>query len=166
MIVRQAAVVCPQHHYSIGNWRGQNLLQLASIYRPTKYPLPVSVTNSALPCLAAPSFVYPLLPPITIHHSYRTTYWRPAKTPQPKIRPATCPQQSLVHPRPLRSTIREFLSQRHPASSPSSVPKAEGQADRMLNIISEIRTPNTSFPESERRTHRISDVREPVTGRL
>ena len=76
------------------------------------------------------------------------------------------PNGPSLTPRPLRSTVREFLSQRHPASSPSSVPKAEGRADRMLNIISEIRTPNTSFPESERRTHRISDVREPVTGRL
>ena len=76
------------------------------------------------------------------------------------------PNGPSLTPRPLRSMVREFLSQRHPASSPSSVPKAEGRADRMLDIISEIQPPNTSIPKSERRTHRISDIREPVTGRL
>ena len=87
------------------------------------------------------------------------------------------PNGPSLTPRPLRSTVREFLSsRRHPASSPSSVPKAGGRSDRMLGIKSEIRTPNTSIPKSERRTHRtpdtpnsrprVSDIREPVTGRL
>ena len=86
------------------------------------------------------------------------------------------PNGPSLTPRPLRSTVREFLSQRHPASSPSSVPKAGGRSDRMLGIKSEIRTPNTSIPKSERRTHRtpdtpnfrprVSDIREPVTRRL
>ena len=65
------------------------------------------------------------------------------------------PNGPLLTPRPLRSTVREFLSQRHPASSPSSDPKAEGRTDHMLDINSKIRTPNTSIPESERRTHQI-----------
>ena len=56
------------------------------------------------------------------------------------------PNGPSLTPRPLRSTVREFLSQRPPASSPSSVPKAEGRTDRMLDINSEIRTPNTSIP--------------------
>ena len=53
------------------------------------------------------------------------------------------PNGPSLTPRPLRSTVREFLSQRHPASSPSSVPKAGGRSDRMLGIKSEIRTPGT-----------------------
>ena len=53
------------------------------------------------------------------------------------------PNGPSLTPRPLRSTVREFLSQRHPASSPSSVPKAGGRSDRMLGIKSEIRTPDT-----------------------
>ena len=68
------------------------------------------------------------------------------------------PNGPSLTPRPLRSTVRGFLSQRHPASSPSSVPKAEGRTDRMLDINSEIRTPNTSIPKSERRTHQTSDT--------
>ena len=68
------------------------------------------------------------------------------------------PNGPSLTPRPLRSTVREFLSsRRHPASSPSSVPKAGGRSDRMLGIKSEIRTPdtpnfrtlNTSIPESD-----------------
>ena len=74
------------------------MLELASIYRPTKYHLPVSVTNSASPCLAAPSSVYPLLPPITIHLPYCTTSRQLAKTPQVEICPAARPQRSLAHP--------------------------------------------------------------------
>ena len=54
------------------------------------------------------------------------------------------PNGPSLTPRPLRSTVREFLSsRRHPASSPSSVPKAGGRSDRMLGIKSEIRTPGT-----------------------
>ena len=54
------------------------------------------------------------------------------------------PNGPSLTPRPLRSTVREFLSsRRHPASSPSSVPKAGGRSDRMLGIKSEIRTPDT-----------------------
>ena len=135
--------MCPRHRYSIGNQRGQNLLELASIYRPTKYHLPVSVTNSTSPCLAAPSSVYPLRLPITIHLPYRTTSRRPAKTPQVEIRPAAHPQRSLAHPQTTPVYGPEFLSQQHPASSPSSVPKAGGRSDRMLGIKSEIRTPDT-----------------------
>ena len=123
------------------------MLELASIYRPTKYHLPVSVTNSASPCLAAPSSVYPLRPPITIHLPYRTTSRRrkPLKLRSALLR---IPNGPSLTPRPLRSTVREFLSQRHPASSPSSVPKAGGRSDRMLGIK----------PESERRTHRTPDT--------
>ena len=53
------------------------------------------------------------------------------------------PNGPSLTPRPLRSTVRGFLSQRHPASSPSSVPKAGGRSDRMLDLNSEIRTPDT-----------------------
>ena len=53
------------------------------------------------------------------------------------------PNGPSLTPRPLRSTVRGILSQRHPASSPSSVPKAGGRSDRMLGIKSEIRTPDT-----------------------
>ena len=71
------------------------------------------------------------------------------------------PNGPSLTPRPLRSTVREFLSQRHPTSSPSSVPKAGGRSDRMLDINSKIRTPDT--PNFR---HRVSGIREPVTGRL
>ena len=72
------------------------------------------------------------------------------------------PNGPSLTPRPLRSTVREFLSsRRHPASSPSSVPKAGGRSDRMLGTKSEIRTPDTPNFRP-----RVSDIREPVTGRL
>ena len=103
------------------------MLELVSVYRPTKYPLHVSVTYSALPCLAAPSFDYPLIPPIAIHHPYCTTCRQPAKTPHAKICPALYPQRSLIHPIPSRSSVRKFLSCPHQASSPRSVPKTARQ---------------------------------------
>ena len=150
MIVRQAAVVCPQHHYSIGNWRGQNLLQLASIYRPTKYPLPVSVTNSALPCLAAPSFVYPLLPPIAIHHPYHTTSRWPAKNPSsqdPSCYVITTVPRSPPDHSGLRSESSYLLGdiRLHPR-----VPFRKQEADPTECW--------TSIPKSERRTHQTPDT--------
>ena len=77
------------------------------------------------------------------------------------------PNGPSLTPRPLRSTVREFLSQRHPASSPSSVPKAGGRSDRMLGIKSEIRTPDTpNAGYTERRIHRISDLEFPTSENL
>ena len=65
------------------------------------------------------------------------------------------PNGPSLTPRPLRSTVREFLSQRHPASSPSSVPKAGGRSDQMPNA-----------GHTERRIHRISDLEFPTSGNL
>ena len=71
------------------------------------------------------------------------------------------PNGPSLTPRPLRSTVREFLSQRHPASSPSSVPKAGGRSDRMLGIKSEIRTPDT--PNAGYTEFPTSNFRHPRT---
>ena len=58
-------------------------------------------------------------------------------------------QDPSLDPMRVLQRSKRFLSQRHPASSPSSVPKAEGQTDRMLDIHSEIQTLNTPIPKSE-----------------
>ena len=71
------------------------------------------------------------------------------------------PNGPSLTPRPLRSTVREFLSQRHPASSPSSVPKAGGRSDRMLDLNSEIRTPDT--PNAGHTEFPTSSFRHPGT---
>ena len=71
------------------------------------------------------------------------------------------PNGPSLTPRQLRSTVREFLSQRHPASSPSSVPKAGGRSDRMLGINSEIRTPDT--PNAGHTEFPTSSFRHPGT---
>ena len=71
------------------------------------------------------------------------------------------PNGPSLTPRPLRSTVREFLSQRHPASSPSSVPKAGSRSDRMLGIKSEIRTPDT--PNAGYTEFPTSNFRHPRT---
>ena len=123
------------------------MLELASIYRPTKYHLPVSVTNSASPCLAAPSSVYPLRLPITIHLSYRTTSRRPAKTPQVEIRPAAHPQWSLAHPQ-----ATPVYGPRVPISTTSGlIPEFRSESRRPIrpNAGHQIRNPNaghTEFP--------------------
>ena len=123
------------------------MLELASIYRPTKYHLPVSVTNSASPCLAAPSSVYPLRLPITIHLSYRTTSRRPAKTPQVEIRPAAHPQRSLAHPQ-----ATPVYGPRVPISTTSGfIPEFRSESRRPIrpNAGHQIRNPNaghTEFP--------------------
>ena len=130
------------------------MLELASIYRPTKYHLPVSVTNSASPCLAAPSSVYPLRLPITIHLSYRTTSRRPAKTPQVEIRPAAHPQRSLAHPQ-----ATPVYGPRVPISTTSGfIPEFRSESRRPIrpNAGHQIRNPNAGH--TERRTHRISDI--------
>ena len=143
--------MCPRHRYSIGNQRGQNLLELASIYRPTKYHLPVSVTNSASPCLAAPSSVYPLRLPITIHLSYRTTSRRPAKTPQVEIRPAAHPQRSLAHPQ-----ATPVYGPRVPIFSATSgfIPEFRSESRRPIrpNAGHQIRNPNAEHIHSQIRT--------------
>ena len=109
------------------------MLELVSVYMLTKYPLPVSVTNSALPCLATPSFVYPFIPPITIHHSYCTTCWQPAKplmprsvlpripndplfTPgQPGLRSeGSYPDAKLLHQDPFQKPNAKHAEHRHP----------------------------------------------------
>ena len=74
------------------------------------------------------------------------------------------PNGPSLTPRPLRSTVRGFLSQRHPASSPSSVPKAGGRSDRMLGIKSEIRTPDT--PNAGYTEFPTSNFRHPGTRHL
>ena len=126
------------------------MLELASIYRPTKYHLPVSVTNSASPCLAAPSSVYPLRLPITIHLSYRTTSRRPAKTPQVEIRPAAHPQRSLAHPQ-----ATPVYGPRVPIFSATSgfIPEFRSESRRPIrpNAGPQFRNPNaghTEFPTS------------------
>ena len=132
---------------------GKYFLELASIYRPTKYHLPVSVTNPASPCLAAPSSVYPLRLPITIHLPYRTTSRQPAKTPQVEIRPAAHPQRSLAHPQttpfygprvPI-STTSGFIPEFHSESRRPSRPNAEHhfRNPNAKHILSRIRTPDT-----------------------
>ena len=74
------------------------------------------------------------------------------------------PNGPSLTPRPLRSTVREFLSsRRHPASSPSSVPEAGGRSDRM-NAGHQIRNPNAGH--TERRIHRISDLEFLTSGNL
>ena len=154
--------MCPRHRYSIGNQRGKNLLELASIYRPTKYHLPVSVTNSASPCLAAPSSIYPLLPPITICLPYRTTSRRPAKTPQVEIRPAARPQRSLAHPQ-----TTPVYGPRVPISTTSGfIPEFRSESRRPIrpNAGHQIRNPNAGH--TERRIHRIPDLEFPTSGNL
>ena len=136
------------------------MLELASIYRPTKYHLPVSVTNSASPCLAAPSSVYPLRLPITIHLSYRTTSRRPAKTPQVEIRPAAHPQRSLAHPQ-----ATPVYGPRVPISTTSGfIPEFRSESRRPIRPNAERRTHRT--PDTPNFRPRVSDIREPVTGRL
>ena len=145
------------------------MLQLASIYRPTKYHLPVSVTNSASPCLAAPSSVYPLRLPITIHLPYRTTSRRPAKTPQVEIRPAAHPQRSFTHPQttpvygprvPISTTsgfIPEFRSESRRPNRPNA--GHQFQNPNAEHIHSQIRTPDTpnaghtKFPDTPNFRH-------------
>ena len=119
------------------------MLELASIYRPTKYHLPVSVTNSASPCLAAPSSVYPLRLPITIHLSYRTTSRRPAKTPQVEIRPAAHPQRSLAHPQ-----TTPVYGPRVPISTTSDfIPEFRSESRRPIrpNAGHQFRNPNAGI---------------------
>ena len=138
------------------------MLELASIYRPTKYHLPVSVTNSASPCLAAPSSVYPLRLPITIHLPYRTTSRRPAKTPQVEIRPAAHPQRSLAHPQ-----ATPVYGPRVPISTTSGfIPEFRSESRRPIrpNAGHQIRNPNAGH--TERRAHRISDIEFPTSGNL
>ena len=137
------------------------MLFLASIYRPTKYHLPVSVTNSASPCLAAPSSVYPLRlqSQFTFHIvPLLGDRRKPLKWTSVLLR---IPNGTSLTPRPLRSTVREFLSQQHPTSSPSSVPKAGGRSDRMLDINSKIRTPDT--PNTGHTEFPTSSFRHPGT---
>ena len=137
--------------------------ELASIYRPTKYHLPVSVTNSASPCLAAPSSVYPLRLPITIHLSYRTTSRRPATTPQVEIRPAAHPQRSLAHPQ-----ATPVYGPRVPIFSATSgfIPEFRSESRRPIrpNAGHQIRNPNAGH--TERRIHRISDLEFPTSENL
>ena len=57
------------------------------------------------------------------------------------------PNGPSLTPRPLRSTVREFLSQ-------GSDPKAEGQTDRMPDINSEIRTLDIPEGRHPRACHR------------
>ena len=125
------------------------MLELASIYSPTKYYLPVSVTNSASPCLAAPSSVYPLCPPITIHLPYRTTSRRLAKTPQVEIRPAAHPPRFLAHPQ-----TTPVYGPRVPISTSSDfIPEFRSESRRPIrpNAGHQFRNPNarhTEFPTS------------------
>ena len=137
------------------------MFELATIYRLTKYPLPVSVKNSTLPCLAAPSFVYPFS-----HQLQFTIHIVPLLDGRQKpLKPGSIllhvPNGPLLTPRPLRSTVREFLSQRHPTSSPSSVPKAGGRSGRMLDINSEIQMPDT--PNAGHTEFPTSSFRHPGT---
>ena len=138
------------------------MLELASIYRPTKYHLPVSVTNSASPCLAAPSSVYPLRPPITIHLPYCTTSRRPAKTPQVEICPAAHPQRSLAHPQ-----TTPVYGPRIPISMTSGfIPEfcSESRRPNRPNAGHQFRNPNAG--PTKRRTHRISNIEFPTSGNL
>ena len=137
------------------------MLELASIYRPTKYHLPVSVTNSASPCLAAPSSVYPLRLPITIHLSYRTTSRRPAKTPQVEIHPAAHPQRSLAHPQ-----TTSVYGPRVPISTTSGfIPefRSESRRPNRPNAGHQFRNSNTKHIHSQIQTPDTPNFRHPGT---
>ena len=137
------------------------MLELASIYRLTKYHLPVSVTNSASPCLATPSSVYPLLHPITIHLPYRTTSWRPAKTPHVEIRPAAHPQRSLTHPQ-----ATPVYGPRVPISTTSGfIPKfrSESRRPNRPNAGHQFQNPNAEHIHSQIRTPDTPNFRHPGT---
>ena len=85
--------------------------------------------------------------------------WR--KPLKPRSALPRVPNSPSLTPRPLRSTVQEFLSQQHPASPPSSDPKAEGRTDRMLDINSEIQTPDT--PNAGHTEFPTSSFRHPGT---